>query len=66
MVFFSRTTQRLWEKGETSGNYLQLVDMRLDCDADTLLVTALPDRAGVPHRHAPPASAMSRSPPPRR
>jgi phosphoribosyl-AMP cyclohydrolase / phosphoribosyl-ATP pyrophosphohydrolase len=42
VVFFSRSRQRLWEKGETSGNFLSVVDLRLDCDADTLLVTALP------------------------
>jgi phosphoribosyl-AMP cyclohydrolase / phosphoribosyl-ATP pyrophosphohydrolase len=42
VVFFSRSKQRLWEKGETSGHFLQLVGLRADCDADTLLVTALP------------------------
>jgi phosphoribosyl-AMP cyclohydrolase / phosphoribosyl-ATP pyrophosphohydrolase len=42
VVFFSRSRQRLWEKGETSGNFLQLVGVRADCDADTLLVSALP------------------------
>jgi phosphoribosyl-AMP cyclohydrolase / phosphoribosyl-ATP pyrophosphohydrolase len=42
VVFFSRSKQRLWEKGETSGNVLQLVDIRCDCDADTLLVIATP------------------------
>jgi phosphoribosyl-ATP pyrophosphohydrolase/phosphoribosyl-AMP cyclohydrolase len=42
VVFFSRSKQRLWEKGETSGNFLQLVDIRHDCDADTLLVIATP------------------------
>jgi len=43
VVFFSRSRQRLWEKGETSGNFLQLVDIRFDCDADTLLVIARPE-----------------------
>ena len=42
VVFFSRSKQRLWEKGETSGNHLQLVELRADCDADTLLIAALP------------------------
>jgi phosphoribosyl-ATP pyrophosphohydrolase/phosphoribosyl-AMP cyclohydrolase len=42
VVFFSRSKQRLWEKGETSGHFLELVDIRLDCDADTLLVSARP------------------------
>ena len=42
VTFFSRSKQRLWTKGETSGNYLELVDMLLDCDADTLLVKVNP------------------------
>ena len=42
VVFYSRTRQRLWLKGETSGHTLELVDIRPDCDADALLVTALP------------------------
>lgn len=42
VVFFSRSRQRLWEKGETSGHFLQLLELRTDCDADTLLVSALP------------------------
>lgn len=42
VVFFSRSKQRLWEKGETSGDTLHLVDVKLDCDRDTLLVTAHP------------------------
>jgi phosphoribosyl-ATP pyrophosphohydrolase/phosphoribosyl-AMP cyclohydrolase len=41
-VFFSRSKQRLWEKGETTGHTLDVVDVILDCDADTLLVTARP------------------------
>lgn len=42
VVFYSRSKQRLWEKGETSGHTLALADVHLDCDADTLLVTAVP------------------------
>jgi phosphoribosyl-AMP cyclohydrolase / phosphoribosyl-ATP pyrophosphohydrolase len=41
-VFFSRSKQRLWEKGETTGHTLDVVDVAVDCDADTLLVTARP------------------------
>jgi phosphoribosyl-AMP cyclohydrolase len=37
-TFFSRTRQKLWMKGETSGNRLQVVDMLFDCDEDTVLV----------------------------
>ncbi|WP_423840364.1 bifunctional phosphoribosyl-AMP cyclohydrolase/phosphoribosyl-ATP diphosphatase HisIE [Vibrio mytili] len=42
VTFFSRTKERLWTKGETSGNVLQLVNMALDCDNDTLLVKVNP------------------------
>jgi phosphoribosyl-ATP pyrophosphohydrolase/phosphoribosyl-AMP cyclohydrolase len=41
-VFYSRSKQRLWEKGETTGHTLDVVELALDCDADTLLVTARP------------------------
>ena len=43
VTFFSRSRQCLWTKGETSGNYLHLVDIKVDCDNDTLLVQAMPD-----------------------
>lgn len=42
VVFHSRSRGQLWEKGETSGNTLQLVDIVADCDSDTLLVSAVP------------------------
>ncbi|WP_411767501.1 bifunctional phosphoribosyl-AMP cyclohydrolase/phosphoribosyl-ATP diphosphatase HisIE [Winogradskyella sp. A3E31] len=42
VTFFSRTKNRLWTKGEESGNVLNLVDIKLDCDNDTLLVTVRP------------------------
>lgn len=42
VTFFSRTKNRLWTKGEESGNVLNLVDMKLDCDNDTLLVSVIP------------------------
>jgi len=42
VTFFSRTKNRLWTKGEESGNFLNLVDMKLDCDYDTLLIQVNP------------------------
>src|SRR5215472_1623754 len=42
VTFYSRSKQRLWTKGETSGNVLVLKSVRIDCDADTLLVMADP------------------------
>ena len=42
VTFFSRTKNRLWTKGEESGNVLNLVDIKLDCDNDTLLITVNP------------------------
>jgi phosphoribosyl-AMP cyclohydrolase len=41
-VFFSRSRQRLWQKGESSGNVLHIVDMRIDCDQDALWIIARP------------------------
>lgn len=43
VTFFSRTKNRLWTKGEESGNVLNLVDIKLDCDNDTLLVSVNPN-----------------------
>lgn len=41
--FYSRSRQRLWEKGETSGNFLNVVGIIEDCDQDALLITVRPD-----------------------
>lgn len=41
-TFWSRSRQRLWKKGETSGNVLRVVEMRIDCDQDALWVVADP------------------------
>ncbi len=42
-TFYSRSKRRLWTKGETSENYLHLVDIKVDCDNDTILIKANPD-----------------------
>ncbi|GGG98829.1 histidine biosynthesis bifunctional protein HisIE [Polaribacter pacificus] len=42
VTFFSRTKNRLWTKGEESGNTLQLIDTKLDCDNDSLLIQVQP------------------------
>lgn len=42
VTFYSRTKQRLWTKGETSGHVLKVEEIRLDCDQDTLLITVTP------------------------
>jgi phosphoribosyl-ATP pyrophosphohydrolase/phosphoribosyl-AMP cyclohydrolase len=42
VTFFSRSKQRLWTKGETSGNFLQLESFSIDCDSDTILVKVNP------------------------
>jgi len=43
VTFYSRSKQRVWGKGETSKNFLHFVDMKTDCDFDTLLIKAKPD-----------------------
>ena len=63
-VFFSRSRDQLWTKGETSGHFLDVVDVSADCDDDTILVLAHPNgptchkdtescfaRASLPQRH---------------
>lgn len=42
VTFYSRQKQRLWMKGEESANYLKLIDIKLDCDRDAILVKAIP------------------------
>lgn len=48
LTFFSRTRQHLWTKGETSGHYLAVKKLRVDCDRDTILATVVP-HGGVCH-----------------
>jgi phosphoribosyl-ATP pyrophosphohydrolase/phosphoribosyl-AMP cyclohydrolase len=43
VTFFSRTKNRLWTKGESSGNFLHATSLTVDCDSDTLLIMARPD-----------------------
>jgi phosphoribosyl-ATP pyrophosphohydrolase/phosphoribosyl-AMP cyclohydrolase len=43
VTFFSRSKNRLWTKGEESGHFLNLIEMKIDCDNDTLLIQAQPD-----------------------
>ena len=43
VTFWSRSQGKIWTKGETSGNYLHIVSLAVDCDKDTLLVRAIPD-----------------------
>ena len=43
VTFWRRSQGKIWTKGETSGNYLHLVSLAVDCDKDTLLVRAIPD-----------------------
>jgi phosphoribosyl-AMP cyclohydrolase len=47
--FFSRSRNRLWKKGETSGHVLRVRELRLDCDADALLLLVEPLGPGVCH-----------------
>lgn len=49
VVFFSRSRSKLWKKGESSGHILKVRDIRVDCDADTLLIRVAPIGPGVCH-----------------
>lgn len=48
-VFYSRSRRKLWKKGETSGHVLKVLDIRIDCDADSLLIRVNPVGPGVCH-----------------
>ena len=48
-VFFSRSRNRLWKKGESSGHVLRVLEIRVDCDADALLLRVEPLGPGVCH-----------------
>jgi len=48
-VFFSRSRNRLWKKGESSGHVLRVLEIRIDCDADALLLRVEPLGPGVCH-----------------
>lgn len=49
VVFFSRSRNTLWKKGESSGHVLKVSDIRIDCDADALLIRVNPIGPGVCH-----------------
>ena len=49
VVFFSRSRNKLWKKGESSGHVLKVCDIRIDCDADALLIRVNPIGPGVCH-----------------
>jgi phosphoribosyl-AMP cyclohydrolase len=49
VVFFSRSRSQLWKKGESSGHVLKVADIRIDCDADALLIRVNPVGPGVCH-----------------
>src|ERR1035438_5467997 len=43
VTFYSRSREKIWTKGETSGNFLNVIEIKSDCDDDTLLIKAIPD-----------------------
>ncbi len=50
VVFFSRSRNKLWKKGASSGHVLKVADIRVDCDADTVLILVNPIGPGVCHQ----------------
>ena len=50
VTFYSRTRRKLWRKGERSGHTLRVSEVRVDCDADTILVRVEPTGPGVCHK----------------
>jgi len=65
VTFFSRTKQRLWTKGETSGHFLNVVSITPDCDNDTLLVLVNPigpNAKPLTHKVPTPRSSMPAAP----
>ena len=63
VTFYSRTRGCLWTKGETSGNYLDIVSVTADCDDDTLLIRVIPH--GRPATQAPRAASRGPRPKPK-
>jgi phosphoribosyl-ATP pyrophosphohydrolase/phosphoribosyl-AMP cyclohydrolase len=59
VTFWSRTRKQLWQKGESSGNFLNVVSIEADCDGDTLLIQAIPEG---PVCHTGAAACFSNSP----
>ncbi len=60
VTFWSRTRKQLWQKGEGSGNFLNVISIEADCDADTLLIQAMPEG---PVCHTGAAACFSNVPP---
>ena len=52
MVYWSRSRQELWRKGDTSGHVQHWTELLVDCDADTIVRQGAPGRSGLPHRRA--------------
>ncbi|MBI5814929.1 MAG: phosphoribosyl-AMP cyclohydrolase [Nitrospinae bacterium] len=60
-VFWSTSRGALWKKGETSGDYLKMVDIYVDCDQDALIYVVAPQGAGACHTKDPKSGAARKS-----